>query len=89
MGDLNITPDNEILKPIFEKLTDTAGGAMQPYTWPSAFTKYTGISEKEYGTDKQRKVDYIFTTSHFKTLRSNTHFSLASDHVPFVAELEI
>ena len=89
MGDLNITPDNEILKPIFERLTDAAGGAMQPYTWPSAFTKYTGVSEKEYGMDKQRKVDYIFTTWHFKTLRSNTHFSLASDHVPFVTELEI
>lgn len=89
MGDLNITPDNEILKPIFERLTDTADGAMQPYTWPSAFTKYTGVSEKEYGMDKQRKVDYIFTTPHFKTLKSNTHFSLASDHVPFVAELEI
>ena len=89
MGDLNAMPDNEVLKPLFEGLTDTVGGAIKPYTWPSAFTKYTGVSEKEYDMDKNRKVDYIFTTPHFKTLKSETHFSLASDHVPFIAELEL
>ncbi len=89
MGDLNIMPDNEILKPLFERLTDTANGALKPYTWPSAFTKYTGISEKEYGMDKHRKVDYIFTTEHFNVIKSDIHFSLASDHLPFVADLEI
>lgn len=88
MGDLNIMPDNEILKPLFDKLTDTAGGSLQPYTWPSAFTEYTGVSEEKYGMNKQRKVDYIFTTEQFKTLRSDIHPSLASDHVPFFAELE-
>ena len=89
MGDLNAMPDNEVLKPLFEKLTDTADGAIKPYTWPSAFTKYTGVSEEEYGMNKNRKVDYIFTSHHFKTLKSETHFSLVSDHVPFVTELEI
>ena len=89
MGDLNIMPENEILRPLFERFTDTAGGALQPYTWPSAFTKYTGISEKEYGMNKERKVDYIFTSSHFITRNSATHPSLASDHVPFVANLKL
>ena len=89
MGDLNITPDNEILKPLFERLTDTANGSVQPYTWPSAFTRYTGVSEKKYDMDRRRKVDYIFTTQHFKTLKSDIHFSLASDHLPFVADLEV
>lgn len=89
MGDLNIMPDNEILKPLFERLSDTANGSLQPYTWPSAFTRHTGATEKEYDMDRQRKVDYIFTTQHFKTLKSDIHFSLASDHLPFVADLEI
>ena len=89
MGDLNIMPDNEILKPFFERLVDTADGSLQPYTWPSAFTRHTGATEKLYDMNKQRKVDYIFTTHHFKTLKSDIHFSLASDHLSFVADLEI
>ncbi len=89
MGDLNSISDNEHLKPLFERLNDVSNGAKKPYTWPSARTEFVGIAEEKYGMNKNRKVDYIFTSSQFNVVKSDVFSSRASDHLPFYADLEL
>lgn len=78
MGDLNMTPDNPILSPIFEKLNDTAGAAKK------------GADLRTFTSNApSRKIDYIFTTKDIKTLNSCVPEIIASDHRPFVCEIEV
>ena len=39
--------------------------------------------------DASRKIDYIFTSSHFETKSIEVYQSTASDHMPYIAHLEL
>lgn len=75
MGDLNVTPDNEILQPMFSVLKDTADGALTPKTYPSGKPKI--------------KIDYIFHSEHFKKISMRSMNTQRSDHRPLIARLTI
>lgn len=75
MGDFNVTPDDPVLLPLRERLYDTAelfDG--ERLSWPS---------------DKpERRIDYLFTTRDLKVLSADIPAVVASDHRPYVAEIE-
>lgn len=76
MGDLNLTPDNEILSPIFERLQDTAVRFTQPQlSFPSDLPEI--------------KIDYIFTSRDIEVLEAEIPAVTASDHRPHTALVEI
>ena len=87
MGDLNMKPDDEMLKPIFATLKDTAKGALTPYTWPSDVDKDTGKGRKA-PQEEVRKIDYMFASEHFKTKKVETLQTRASDHLPYVVDFD-
>ena len=93
MGDFNITPDDETMKPFFGALCDTAEGKSTPHTWPSDLQKYVGEYEAKIKNikenDASRKIDYIFTSSHFKTESIEVYQSTASDHMPYITKLKL
>ncbi len=77
-GDLNATPENPILDPIRERLFDTGTLIDAPYkTYP------THNAESRF-----LKIDYIFLSSHFKPLSLRVPNANASDHYPYVIEVE-
>lgn len=76
MGDLNLTPDSEILAPIYERLQDTAAVFTHPQlSWPSDIP--------------ERKIDYIFASRDIQVLAAEIPEVVASDHRPYTALLEI
>ena len=93
MGDFNMTPDDELLKPFYDALCDTAQGKSEPHTWPSDVKKYVGDYETKIKNIKEnnasRKIDYIFASSHFETNSVEVYQSTASDHMPYIAYLEL
>lgn len=76
MGDFNITPDNELLTPLKEKLKDVSVGYCESTpTWPS---------------DKpQIKIDYIFVTPDIEVAHAEIPEIIASDHRTHIAEIKI
>lgn len=77
MGDFNMTPDCEILKPLFETLKDTAEGydEKELLSWPA---------------DKgERKIDYIFVSKDFKVEKTYTADEIGSDHKMILTEIEL
>lgn len=73
MGDFNIEPDGEVLKPIRERLLDTAdiSDSAKEMTFPS---------------DKPRKkIDYIFYRG-LKCNSAETLHDVIADHLPVVAD---
>ena len=88
MGDLNMKPDDEKLKPLFAVLRDTANGALTPYTWPSDVDKNTGKGRKA-PQEEVRKIDYIFASEHFKMKKVETLQTRASDHLPYMVDFEL
>ncbi len=93
MGDLNMRYNDAQLAPIFDALQDTAQGKPEPYTWPSnpalEVHSYEQKIKNIKGKDEGRKIDYIFTTEHFKTRKVETFRTFASDHLPYIAHLEL
>lgn len=76
MGDFNVKPHNRILKPIKEKLYDTA-------------EKFDS-KKLSFPSDKPRvKIDYIFTTDDLKVISADIPEIVSSDHRPHIAALEI
>lgn len=76
MGDFNTTPDNEVLKPLYQRLNDTDSLAddMGAFTYPS------------YNPEK--KIDYIFYRD--LTCKNVTTVSeIVSDHFPIIAEFNL
>ena len=75
MGDFNMKPDNPLLAPIYERLTDTA----------EAFEgeKFSFPSDKP-----DRKIDYIFVSRDAKVISADIPPIVASDHRPHVATVE-
>lgn len=74
MGDLNMTPDNEILKPVYDTLKEVyiSGG---PFTYRTP--------------NPDQKIDYIFVSKDIEVKMVKTIEKMVSDHFPIVAELEI
>lgn len=76
MGDFNTTPDDQKLAPLYEKMQDTAVCFDAPkLSFPS--------------DNPDRKIDYIFVSKDIKVLSADIPAVVASDHRPYVAELEI
>lgn len=76
MGDLNVTPESELLKPIREKMKDTA--------------ELFGGERLSFPSDvPDRKIDYIFVTPDVEAVSADIPPIVASDHRPHVAEIKI
>ncbi len=76
MGDFNLTPDSGILKPIREKMKDTADIFTAPLmSFPSP--------------DPNRKIDYIFTSHDIEITEADIPNIVASDHRPHTATLKL
>ncbi len=77
MGDFNMTPDDEILRPLYETLNDTANGydEKELLSWPS--------------DGAQRKIDYIFVSKDFKVEKTYTADEIGSDHKMILTEIEL
>lgn len=75
MGDLNVTPESDILDPIRNILEDTANDGEEMLSFPS------DIPEK--------KIDYIFIGEGIRKISASILPLVVSDHRPYCAEFEI
>ena len=74
MGDFNVTPDDEVLAPVRERLKDTA----------DLFSE----EKLSYPSDKpDKKIDYIFVTPDIEVVSADIPPIVASDHRPHIAEI--
>ena len=76
MGDFNMRPDDPILAPIFDRMTDAAAGfCADKLSFPS--------------DSPDRKIDYIFVSRDIEVLDADIPAIVASDHRPHTAVLKI
>ncbi len=76
MGDFNVKPDNAVLAPIREKMYDTADMfEKELFSFPS--------------DEPNRKIDYMFTSRDIRVLSADIPAVVASDHRPYVTEIEL
>jgi endonuclease/exonuclease/phosphatase family metal-dependent hydrolase len=76
MGDFNMEPDNPILRPIMQKLHDTAKDFSTPkLSFPSDTPSV--------------KIDYIFVSKDLNVLCADIPAIISSDHRPHVATIEL
>ncbi len=76
MGDFNVNPDNEVLKPIKEKMKDTASLFEKPLlSFPS---------DKPF-----KKIDYIFVSPDIEVVSADIPPIVSADHRPHIAEITI
>lgn len=74
MGDFNMTPDDELLKPVYERMFDTA--------------ELISDDLKSFPSDKPEiKIDYIFTRG-VKVLSADIPQICAADHCPYIVDIE-
>ncbi len=75
MGDFNTTPDDAVLTPLYERLSDTNEKSVNPMvsTYPS--------------DSPEIKIDYIFYKG-LDCVRSETIEEIISDHYPIFADFE-
>ncbi|MBI3341533.1 endonuclease/exonuclease/phosphatase family protein [Candidatus Curtissbacteria bacterium] len=78
-GDLNTTPDKQVIKIIETAANNLITG--------SAITRTTHPKVHKVAA-KELSVDYIFASNHFKLLQIESPVVLVSDHLPVVAKLE-
>lgn len=76
MGDFNMKPHNKKLKPIKEKLYDTA-------------EKFTSAKLSFPSNHPKMKIDYIFTSRDIKVVKADIPDIVTSDHRPHIATLEV
>lgn len=74
MGDLNMRPDNEILKPLYEEFNEAFEENNQN-TFPSH--------------EPSRKIDYIFLSKDIKLQSAEVIKKVVSDHCALIAEIEL
>lgn len=75
MGDFNLKPNDELLKPIREKMVDTADFFNEEkFSFPS--------------DNPKQKIDYIFVSPDIKVISADIPPIVASDHRPHIAEIE-
>ena len=76
MGDFNVKPDNEVLKPIYEKMKDAG-----------ELIKGNGFS---FPSDNPiEKIDYIFVSKDIELVEAEIPEIVASDHRPHTATINI
>ena len=76
MGDFNVRPENPVLNPIRGLLFDTAElFEGERMSWPS--------------DEPRTKIDYFFATKDINVLSADIPAVVASDHRPYVVELEL
>lgn len=76
VGDFNVTPENGVLKPIRERMKDTADLFDKPLlSFPS--------------DNPDRKIDYIFVSRDVEVTSSDIPAIVASDHRPHTATVNI
>lgn len=76
MGDFNMTPENELLVPINEKMFDTA----------ECFENKLLSFPSDIPT---KKIDYIFTSRDMKVLSADIPADIVSDHRPYIAAINV
>ena len=76
MGDFNLTPENEILAPIREKLYDTAA-------------RFDGERLSFPSDAPKRKIDYIFVSRDLAVTAADIPALVVSDHRPHSAEISL
>lgn len=82
-GDLNMTPDNPLIKKLSEKMTDTVSlFDKEPITFPSS-----DFLAKDEGYTV--KIDYIFTYGNIKAEFAEVSEIHVSDHRPYYCELSL
>lgn len=75
MGDFNMIPTDPILAPVFDRMTDTA--------------KCLDSDKKSFPSDAPRiKIDYILISGDGRTVSADIPSIIASDHLPYIAEVE-
>ena len=75
MGDFNVEPNNPLLDPIRERLTDTCRG-------------FCG-DKLSFPSDKPRvKIDYIFVSKDLEVISADVDEIIASDHRPHTAVIK-
>ncbi|WP_249365663.1 endonuclease/exonuclease/phosphatase family protein [Cytobacillus citreus] len=75
MGDLNAKPDSNEMQPLFSQYKDAFADQNDAYTIPAS--KPTS------------RIDYIFTSNEIQTANAEVISTLASDHLPIIAELTL
>ena len=76
MGDLNVEPEDPQLKMVADILFDTANTSKEHfYTFPS--------------DAPDRKIDYIFVSHGMNVKEVLVPFTLASDHLPYIADISL
>lgn len=75
MGDFNVKPNSEILKPLYEVMKDAASSIGNMGTFPSH--------------TPDRKLDYIFVTPDIEVVSAEIPIFLTSDHRPHTAEIKL
>ncbi len=76
MGDFNLTPASPLLKPVLEKMRDSAEVLPGPLL--------------SFPSDKPEvKIDYLFTSPDLRALSADIPDVETSDHRPYLAEIEI
>ena len=75
MGDFNTTPDDSVLAPIYERLSDTDSKSFSP-----AVSTYPSYSP-------EMKIDYIFYRG-LDCIGAQTVEEIISDHYPIIADFE-
>ena len=73
MGDLNAKPDSNEMQPLFASYKDAFADQNDAYTIPADLPT--------------RRIDYIFTSKEMQTNHAEVISTIASDHLPIVAEL--
>ncbi len=76
MGDFNVTPEDDVLKPIRERMKDAADFFEKPLlSFPS--------------DNPDRKIDYIFVSPDVEVITADIPEIIASDHRPHTATVNI
>ena len=74
MGDFNVYPDNNLLKPIYEKMKDASSLFKQPlFSYPSE--------------NPRVKIDYIFVSPDIEIIEADIPAIGESDHRPHIATI--
>ncbi|MBQ8410095.1 MAG: endonuclease/exonuclease/phosphatase family protein [Clostridia bacterium] len=76
MGDFNVTPENELLRPIRERMKDTAD--------------FFAEDKLSFPSDRpDRKIDYIFVSPDIEVVTADIPDIVASDHRPHTAQINV
>lgn len=74
-GDLNARPDSLEMQPLFANYKDSFADQNDAYTIPAE--------------NPTRRIDYIFTSNEIQTANAEVISTIASDHLPIVAEITL